>query len=41
LEKAVKTRMLERALEHPVDPEIYASLRQQLAGYTPPPDSDG
>lgn len=30
LEKAVKTRMLERSLEAAIDPEVYESLREQL-----------
>lgn len=33
LERAVKTRALERQLEHPVGPEVYESLRGQLEEY--------
>jgi hypothetical protein len=31
LEKAVKTKMLEKSLETPIDPEVYGRLRQELA----------
>ena len=30
LEKAVKTRALERALEHPIEAQVYESLRAQV-----------
>ena len=30
LEKAVKSRMLERSLEVAIDPEVYARLREEL-----------
>ena len=33
LEKAVKTRGLERQLEQPIDPEVYENLRAQLEEY--------
>lgn len=36
LEKAVKSRALERALEAPVEAGVYESLRAQLASYEPP-----
>jgi predicted RNA-binding protein YlxR (DUF448 family) len=31
LEKAVKTKMLERSLEAPIEPEVYERLRQEMA----------
>ena len=36
LEKAVKSRARERALEAPIEAEIYESLRAQLASYESP-----
>lgn len=39
LERAVKTRALERALEASIDPAVYESLRQQLASYEPEPEA--
>ncbi len=33
LEKAIKSRALERALEVKIDPETYETLRAQFAGY--------
>ena len=38
LEKAVKTKALERALEAPVEAEVFESLRRQLAQYEPEPE---
>jgi len=38
LEKAVKSKALERALETVIDPAIYDSLREQLASYEPTED---
>lgn len=32
LERAVKTRALERALEHKIDPEVYVQLKEELSG---------
>lgn len=33
LEKAIKSRALERALETKIEPETYETLRSQFAGY--------
>lgn len=33
LERAAKTRALERQLEHPISAEVYESLRRQLEEY--------
>ena len=38
LEKAVKSKALERALETVVEPAVYDSLREQLASYEPAED---
>lgn len=35
LEKAVKTKALERALEAPIDAAVFDSLREQLKTYEP------
>lgn len=32
LERVVKTRALERALEHKIEPEVYAQLKEELSG---------
>jgi len=39
LEKAIKTKALERALEAAIDPAVFDSLRQQLASYEPEPEA--
>ncbi|MDR3084999.1 MAG: YlxR family protein [Christensenellaceae bacterium] len=41
LKKAEKTRALERALEHPIAPEIYAQLAKEMEGYVPDPKPEG
>jgi predicted RNA-binding protein YlxR (DUF448 family) len=41
LKRAEKTRALERALEHPISPEIYAQLAKELEGYVPEPEPEG
>jgi len=38
LEKAVKSKALERALEAPIEPAVYELLREQLASYEPAED---
>lgn len=38
LEKAVKSKALERALETAIEPAVYDSLREQLASYEPTED---
>ena len=39
LERAVKSRALERALEAPVEAEVFESLRGQLTQYEPEPEA--